>query len=177
VEALLRDDEWTQWSDRKIAWHCGVSNRFVGDVRRELASVDGSQMVLHDETDEADEADGTRTTTECKFQRRGKTHVMRTGNIGQHKKKGASETAPAATNATEATSTSVVEATQAPASEEACVATPVTLADQRFQKLANALQKLASETLLCQSEKALEGIVDRLTRLGAWVKEGRWDAF
>ena len=33
VETLLRDQEWTKWSDREIARQCAVSNRFVSDVR------------------------------------------------------------------------------------------------------------------------------------------------
>lgn len=36
VEKLLRDDEWNRWSDREIARRCGVGNKFVGDVRRDL---------------------------------------------------------------------------------------------------------------------------------------------
>jgi hypothetical protein len=43
VELLLRDAEWRQWSDRKIADVCAVSNKFVGDVRRAL-SVNGTQI-------------------------------------------------------------------------------------------------------------------------------------
>jgi hypothetical protein len=41
VRTLLQDPEWSQWSDRKIAKTCGVSNRFVGNIRRELG-VNGS---------------------------------------------------------------------------------------------------------------------------------------
>lgn len=37
VEALLRDDEWGQWSDREIARRCNVSADLVGTVRKELA--------------------------------------------------------------------------------------------------------------------------------------------
>lgn len=43
VELLLRDEEWRQWSDRKIADVCAVGNKFVGDVRRDL-SVSGTQI-------------------------------------------------------------------------------------------------------------------------------------
>lgn len=43
VELLLRDEEWSQWSDRKIAQTCGVSDRFVGNVRKDL-SPNGSEM-------------------------------------------------------------------------------------------------------------------------------------
>jgi ParB-like chromosome segregation protein Spo0J len=44
---LLNDPEWSQWSDREIARRCAVSNRFVSDLRAELAptpSVNGSQI-------------------------------------------------------------------------------------------------------------------------------------
>jgi hypothetical protein len=33
---LILDEEWTEWSDRKIAMHVGVSNKLVSSVRREL---------------------------------------------------------------------------------------------------------------------------------------------
>jgi hypothetical protein len=43
VSLLLTDSEWWTWSDREIARHCQVSNRFVSNMRRRL-SVNGSQM-------------------------------------------------------------------------------------------------------------------------------------
>ncbi len=43
VETLLKDPEWSQWSDRVIAKQCGVSHTFVGEVRRELSG-SGLQM-------------------------------------------------------------------------------------------------------------------------------------
>jgi len=36
VETMLRDAEWVQWSDRKIAEICGVSNNFVSDRRKAI---------------------------------------------------------------------------------------------------------------------------------------------
>lgn len=42
VEILLRDKEWAAKSDRKIAELAAVSNKFVGDIRRE-ATVNGTQ--------------------------------------------------------------------------------------------------------------------------------------
>lgn len=36
VEMLLRDEQWSKWSDRQIADQCGVSGPFVGDVRRAM---------------------------------------------------------------------------------------------------------------------------------------------
>lgn len=43
VETMLSDEECVQWSDNRIAEHCGVSVNFVGDVRRQLSSDDTSQ--------------------------------------------------------------------------------------------------------------------------------------
>lgn len=40
---LLRDDEWSGWSDREIAKRCRVSNRFVSTLRPEV-SVNRSQI-------------------------------------------------------------------------------------------------------------------------------------
>lgn len=42
AETLLRDSEWSQWSDRAIAEACGVSPVFVGKLRKEL-TVNGLQ--------------------------------------------------------------------------------------------------------------------------------------
>jgi len=61
VLTLLNDDEWVQWSDREVARKCGVSNRFVSNIR---PSVNGSQ-------------------TERKFERGGKTHTQDTSNRGR----------------------------------------------------------------------------------------------
>ena len=38
VETMLKDPEWSQWSDRKIADHCAVDHRTVGHHRQALAS-------------------------------------------------------------------------------------------------------------------------------------------
>ncbi len=43
VMTLLQDPEWSRWSDRQIADHVGVSNRFVSTLRGEV-SVNASQM-------------------------------------------------------------------------------------------------------------------------------------
>jgi len=37
VETLLRDAEWSQWSDNEIARRCGVSQPFVSAQRRQVA--------------------------------------------------------------------------------------------------------------------------------------------
>ena len=41
VETLLRDEEWMQWSDHVIADKCGVSQPFVGGIRKQLITVIG----------------------------------------------------------------------------------------------------------------------------------------
>lgn len=42
VQTLLTDPEWSEWSDRKIAEACGVSNTFVSNLRKppEVSTVD-----------------------------------------------------------------------------------------------------------------------------------------
>lgn len=57
VETLLRDEEWSKWSDREIARRVGVSNRFVSNMREEMVpSVNGSQ------TERVVERNGTQYT-------------------------------------------------------------------------------------------------------------------
>lgn len=36
VETLLRDEQWTRWSDQEIARRCAVDPKTVGNIRREL---------------------------------------------------------------------------------------------------------------------------------------------
>lgn len=36
VMTMLNDDEWKNWSDRKIALFCGVSQTYIGGLRKEL---------------------------------------------------------------------------------------------------------------------------------------------
>lgn len=44
VEILLRDEEWTNYSNRQVANIAAVSDRFVGDMRREMAGANGSHL-------------------------------------------------------------------------------------------------------------------------------------
>lgn len=47
VHILLGDEEWSQWSNRRIAQHAGVSHVFVANVRRDLeAERSGAQLDL-----------------------------------------------------------------------------------------------------------------------------------
>ncbi len=70
VETLLRDDEWTQWSDREIARRCGVSNDFVSRTR---------PSICHSMTD-APEAPASTTRT---VERNGVVYEQNTANIGR----------------------------------------------------------------------------------------------
>lgn len=45
VETLLRDEEWSKWSNRAVAEACGVSKGFVGDVREGLFGVRAPEEV------------------------------------------------------------------------------------------------------------------------------------
>ncbi len=42
VRILLEDAEWSAWSSRSIAVHCGVSHTFVEDLRKELSQDKGA---------------------------------------------------------------------------------------------------------------------------------------
>ena len=44
VEIILKDKIWGQWSDRQIAKKCGVSNKFVSKLRKEIAFDNNTQM-------------------------------------------------------------------------------------------------------------------------------------
>jgi N6-adenosine-specific RNA methylase IME4 len=74
VTLLLADPEWVKWSDGDIARRCGVSDRFVGKVRKEV-SPNGSEM--------------------RQFTRKGKTSRMKTSGIGP---KGDGENHPSETS-------------------------------------------------------------------------------
>ncbi|QUY45723.1 streptomycin biosynthesis regulator [Acaryochloris marina] len=67
VERLLRDEEWSQWSDREIARRTFVSQPFVSKLRAELAD------------DSANSESMIRTV-----QRGGTTYEVDTTNIGQN---------------------------------------------------------------------------------------------
>jgi len=45
VQAMLDDDEWCRWSDRRIAEHAAVSVDLVGAVRKQLSETDSSSPV------------------------------------------------------------------------------------------------------------------------------------
>lgn len=65
VETLLKDEEWSQWSDREIARRCGVTHPLVSKVREGLSGKD-YQM-----------------PTSRKVRRNGTAYQQNTANIGQ----------------------------------------------------------------------------------------------
>jgi phage N-6-adenine-methyltransferase len=69
VETLLRDDEWSQWSDREIARRCNVSADLVGVVRKELAP----PVTVN--------SDSETTSTRTFVTKHGTTATMQVGNI------------------------------------------------------------------------------------------------
>src|SRR5262249_748690 len=62
------DPEWSEWSSREIARRCGVSDKFVGRVRKRLGSANGSQI--------------------RKVARKGKEYKMNTSRIGGQAEQG-----------------------------------------------------------------------------------------
>lgn len=64
VETLLRDEEWSKWSDREIAKRAGVGYSLVADVRKAICP---------------NRADATPRTVE----RNGVTYQQNTANIGR----------------------------------------------------------------------------------------------
>lgn len=63
VERMLADEEWSGWSDRRIAAHCGPTHPFVAKVRAEMGSASGN-------------------VTRC-AQRGGQTYTVNVENIGK----------------------------------------------------------------------------------------------
>ena len=48
IETLLRDPEWSRWSDREIGKACAVDHKTVGKVRRELTGeIPGDRKVTY----------------------------------------------------------------------------------------------------------------------------------
>lgn len=64
VLMLLRDTEWSKWSDREIARRCGVSDRFVNNLRHEVT------------------ANGSQLDTRTYVTKHGTVATMNTANIG-----------------------------------------------------------------------------------------------
>jgi hypothetical protein len=48
VTRLLKDEQWSTWTDRRIAEACGVSNNFVTELRAQVSSDDTSRRIGKD---------------------------------------------------------------------------------------------------------------------------------
>lgn len=69
VEKMLFDQDWSKWSDRKIARQCGVSHTLVAQIRKETGPSSHKGRSLPTET---------RIVT-----RKGSNYSMKVSNIGQ----------------------------------------------------------------------------------------------
>lgn len=63
VEIMLRDAEWAEWSNVRIAEHCGVGDMLVADVRRQVPESGTSDDFEQEE--EVEESDGEPAPTEA----------------------------------------------------------------------------------------------------------------
>lgn len=66
VSLLLEDEEWSKWTTRQIADHCGVSHMLVVNMRKELETVSrvAASPISNDATSESAETSGEATTEE-----------------------------------------------------------------------------------------------------------------
>lgn len=85
VERLLRDEEWSRWTDSEIARRCRVSHPFVGKLRRET----GSPVTVSSEPARAPERQERTYVT-----KHGTEATMRTENIGKTPRAEAKKKAP-----------------------------------------------------------------------------------
>lgn len=74
VETLLRDEEWSQWSNREIARQCGVSLNLVNSMRKDLSELK------------------VQIGAERTVERNGKTYSLNTANIASSNSRRAKKT-------------------------------------------------------------------------------------
>lgn len=104
AERMVRDAEWSKWSDREIGRRCGVHNETVGDIRKKLS--DGNRQIVtapikkeKPMTEPKEVAGGTvhplaeyrekkvsKEPETRKVTRNGKTYEMNTKNVGKQQK-------------------------------------------------------------------------------------------
>lgn len=96
VETLLRDPDWSKWSNREVARQCGVSKSFVGSVREELT--------------------GSRTPEEVRAARGGTEYTVKTAGITAGGKRGGDQPveSPVAGAPAEAAPSSALQQSSAP---------------------------------------------------------------
>jgi hypothetical protein len=98
VERMVKDGEWSQWSDREIGRRCGVNHETVGKTRKELS---GGNRQIHEPTKETKEKpmpqpensggadviplhrEPKKEPEKRKATRNGKTYEINTSNIGK----------------------------------------------------------------------------------------------
>ena len=76
VLVLIEDDEWSEWSDNKIAKHCKVTQPFVSKVRKEVITV----ITHKDEMVNNDEMELNSTSTSKPALNRDDDQKLSTGN-------------------------------------------------------------------------------------------------
>lgn len=82
VETLLRDEDWSRWSDRDIARRAAVHNSYVSRLREEL-SVACRQMQPSPESHTKSDAPRFPTAPDVRMaSRNGKVYSIDTGRIG-----------------------------------------------------------------------------------------------
>ncbi|UJB72795.1 hypothetical protein HRE53_29775 (plasmid) [Acaryochloris sp. 'Moss Beach'] len=74
VEWLLNDNEWSRWSDNEIARKVGVSQPFVGKLRKTLLSYNGFKR--------KGSTNKSLHSTQRLIRRNGKVQTMNVSNIG-----------------------------------------------------------------------------------------------
>ena len=80
VTTLLNDPEWSQLSDREISRQCGVSNRFVSNLRKSIC-----EPYTDTKLNNPDGSTDTNLNNKRKVTRGGKTYIQDTTNIGKGK--------------------------------------------------------------------------------------------
>ena len=82
VETLLRDEEWSQWSNREIARRCGVGDQLVRQLRNSICVIHADTKLNTEHVVEIPELKA-QESTERVVCRGGKTYSQDTDKIGK----------------------------------------------------------------------------------------------
>lgn len=143
VETLLADDEWSKWSDRKIAEACGVGHPLVASVRRQL---------------ESDSSDNDADQPRIYITKHGTQAVMRTAGINAER---SLKDEPDPENA-------VTHGEVTPPEHESAAPEDYDEKDHRIDCLIeenDRLQNIASAAVFAGTEEERADLLDRLNRL------------
>ncbi len=93
VSRMLKDEEWSHWSDREIARRCNVDNHLVARLREQLAPVLTREIPSEPASgsgppNESDGAGRIQSQSRTYTDRHGNTSTMRTDNIGRKRGSG-----------------------------------------------------------------------------------------